>query len=415
MEIAVIIKLLIVIGVLLAFVFLKQKPEIALAVSSVLLILIYGKGLQGFADAFTVFIKDKNTWTLPAAVLLIAILSGVMGKTGMLQKMIEKLKHLTGSTKLTIILAPLLIGLLAVTGGAYVSCPLVDELGNSLGISKERKAAINLVYRHAVHFSYPLNGSVIVIANLGNLNIGRLCLVMLPVVVWVFVIGYVLLLRDVKDVKLPRAKGSEFRKDLGSFLLNVFPILITLIFTVAGVMPMIAALAIGIASAVVIANLQEDTKPKEGLFDLIFKKVNYKMVLVILAALFFKACISSVPEISAAMTGIAAMGLPPEVIILVIAMLTSFPTGSVQTPAAIIIPMMLSLTSDPNAILLYTGLVLASSIYGYFFSPVHMCQLLTCEYFETGMAKLMKEYKYFIPLFAVGIAAWYIIMKLVLL
>ncbi|MBQ2455794.1 MAG: DUF401 family protein, partial [Firmicutes bacterium] len=189
MEIAVIVKLLIVIAALLALVFLKQKPEVALAASSVLMILIYGKGIQGFADAFRVFFRDQSTVTLPITIILIGILSGVMGKTGMLQKMIDHMKPMVRSTKLTIILTPLLIGLLAVTGGAYVSCPLVDQLGDTLGISPERKAAINLVYRHSVHYSYPLSGSLIVVANLSGLDVNRICLMLVPVVIWTFIIG----------------------------------------------------------------------------------------------------------------------------------------------------------------------------------------------------------------------------------
>ncbi|MBQ6012778.1 MAG: DUF401 family protein [Firmicutes bacterium] len=415
MEIAVIVKLLIVIAALLALVFLKQKPEVALAASSVLMILIYGKGLQGFADAFRIFFRDQSTVTLPITIILIGILSGVMGKTGMLQKMIDHMKPMVRSTKLTIILTPLLIGLLAVTGGAYVSCPLVDQLGDTLGISPERKAAINLVYRHSVHYSYPLSGSLIVVANLSGLDVNRICLMLVPVVIWTFIIGHFTMMRDIKDVVMPKEDRASYLSHVKYFLLNFSPILVSLLLTVVFDLSMLIALPVGIVLAVIVANAQEDTRPKEDLVSLLFKKVNYKMVLVIFAALFFKACISSVSEIAEAMTSLARAGLPPELMIVIIAVLTSFPTASVQTPAAIIIPIMAGFGASEMQMMLYTCLVVATGTFGYYFSPVHMCQILTIEYFKTDLARLLKEYRYYLPALAVGIFVWYAAMKAILL
>ena len=115
------------------------------------------------------------------------------------------------------------------------------------------------------------------------------------------------------------------------------------------------------------------------------------------------------------MNALAQSGLPVEVIIVLICVITAYPTGSVQTPAAILIPIILTITTDMTLLRLYTSLTLIVSIYSYFFSPVHMCQLLSIEYFGTDLRSLLKEYGIFIPLFGVGIAAWYIITKAIVL
>ncbi len=415
MDITVIIKLVIVIAVLLILVFKKIKPEIALTVCSLLLLLIYGKGLKGIADAFLGFVRDGNTWSLPAAVILIGILGGVMGKTGMLQRMVDDLKPMAGSTKWTILLTPLIIGLLSVTGGAYISCPMVDELGNTLKLAPERKAAINLVYRHAVFFSYPLSGTTIVIAQLSGVDVGKICLVDLPMVVLVLVAGYFIFLRDIEDVKLQRAKGKEFFLHLKGFFINFLPILVPLILAVAFKLPMVISVAAGIIIALALIYLGPGKKPEQDIFSLLFKKVNYKMLLVVFAALFFKAAVSSVGEIAVAMRELAASGLPVELIIVIIGFITSFPTGSIQAPAAIILPIILTFPLSETELLLCACLTLCVGMFGYFFSPVHMCQILTLEYFHATLPKLMKEYRYFIPVFAVGIAVWYTAAKLLLL
>lgn len=411
----VILKLVVVIAVLLALVFLKIKPHTALAVCSAILLLIYGKGLAGFGAAFSKFAADSTSWSLPLTVLLIAILSGVMGKTGMLQKMVNHLKPALRSTKLTIAITPALIGLLAVAGGAFISCPLVDELGKTLDIPPTKKAAINLAFRHCIMFAYPLNGSVIIAAQLSGVPVPTICKYLLPMSLWMTGIAWFLMLRNVKDVVMPKENGQATLRHIGLFLLNISPILVTLFLTVATPLEIYMAVPVGIVIALIAANLQEDTKPKDSLFDLLFKKVNYKMLLVIIAALFFKACISSVSEIGDAMRNLTASGLPVEVIIILITLLTSFPTGSIQTAAAIIVPLLASFTADPTQLALYVGLTLCSSIFGYYFSPVHMCQLLTIEYFGTDLKSLLKEYRIFIPMLAAGMALWYLGANMILL
>ncbi|MCF0150879.1 MAG: DUF401 family protein, partial [Firmicutes bacterium] len=284
---------------------------------------------------------------------------------------------------------------------------LVDELGKTLKVSSNRKAAINLAFRHCIMFCYPLNGSVIISAQLSGVPVPTICKYLLPMSIWMTALGWFLMLRDVKDVVMPRESAKATLHHIGIFLLNISPILITLFLTVATPLEIYMAVPVGIVVALIAANLQEDTKPKESLFSLLFKKVNYKTLLVIIAALFFKACISSVSEIGEAMRSLTASGLPVEVIIVLITLLTSFPTGSIQTSAAILVPLLASFTSDPTQLALYVGLTLCSSIFGYYFSPVHMCQLLTIEYFGTDLKSLLKEYGLFIPLMILGIALWY--------
>ena len=63
----------------------------------------------------------------------------------------------------------------------------------------------------------------------------------------------------------------------------------------------------------------------------------------------------------------------------------------------IIIPIMAGFGASEMQMMLYTCLVVATGTFGYYFSPVHMCQILTIEYFKTDLARLLKEYRYYLP------------------
>ncbi len=72
-----------------------------------------------------------------------------------MDEMIESLELMLKSAKITIMVAPALIGTLLVTGGALMSCPVVNNLGDRLDISNDRRASVNLIFRHAMYFIFP--------------------------------------------------------------------------------------------------------------------------------------------------------------------------------------------------------------------------------------------------------------------
>ena len=80
-----------------------------------------------------------------------------MNATGYLDKMVQGLQGFLGNLKASIMVVPALVGSMPVLGGAAVSAPLVDKLGEGLHLSPDRKAAINLVFRHGMFFVFPFS------------------------------------------------------------------------------------------------------------------------------------------------------------------------------------------------------------------------------------------------------------------
>ena len=414
MDTIVLLKLVAAVGLLLALVIKKVGPHIAMVAASVFLMIICGQGPSEFAELLKSYFTNKTVYNMALTIIAISMLSNVMNKTGMMNRMMDSLDAAVNSPRFTLMFAPFVIGLLTVAGGAFMSCPLVDAAAKDLDVKPARLAAINLVYRHGIHFSYPLASTFYMTVALTGCTNGELLRVTLPLSLFMLVLGYICLVRPLDVPEKEKRAGTDIGASLGKFLLMISPIAIALVLAVGFSLPMPAAVLAGTAAAIAISYSDPVTRPKEDLLKLVFGGINPKTIMVVLAALFFKDVVNHISAIGAALTGLAKTGMPPEMIILIVCMLTALPTGSNQTAVAIANPIAISFAANPQQAIMYAALTMACGFMSYYFSPVHMCQLLTLEYFKTDFADLMKEYKVFMPVLLLFIAAWYLVMKLII-
>ena len=77
---------------------------------------------------------------------------------------------------------------------------------------------------------------------------------------------------------------------------------------------------------------------------------------------------------------IARIPLPPLLLSVLVGFLLAMVTGRVQLPASIIFPIFLSATGPISPFVF--ALIYSSIYFGYIFSPVHPCLVVTCEYFH---------------------------------
>ena len=63
------------------------------------------------------------------------------------------------SKKASLQLAPAVVGLLPIAGGALISAPLVDQIDPNL--EKGHKVSINVWFRHVLVFIYPIRKKIL--------------------------------------------------------------------------------------------------------------------------------------------------------------------------------------------------------------------------------------------------------------
>ncbi|MDD3439260.1 MAG: DUF401 family protein, partial [Clostridiaceae bacterium] len=62
-----------------------------------------------------------------------------------------------------------------------------------------------------------------------------------------------------------------------------------------------------------------------------------------------------------------------------------------------------------NMLLMYCHFTFCWAFVGYFFSPMHLCQIFTCEYLKVSIGDLYKDYwKFFVSLATVLVLNYFV-------
>jgi uncharacterized protein len=359
-------------------------------------------------------LSEPASVTLLATVVLLGVLGYILKETGSLQRMVESLQGLFRSKKAIIGLIPGLIGLVSVPGAAVISAPMIDELGDDLEYAPAKKAAINMLFRHVWFPAYPMSTSLISLAAISGVSIYSLIRFNLPASVVSLVVAVVLLLgrststhgiiaETVHDHGIGESSELPDRSLISVFIASTAPIFISLILVLVLKWPYPISLLFGIASALVINRVSGAREIKSFLI----KGLDIKIAMAIVGVMVFKEIVQESGFVINIVTNLVAEGVPLPVLIIVLPMFVALATGSSMAAVAIILPILLPLfPAAPQSIPLLS-MMFISSTFGYFFSPLHLCLILTNEYFKTEYTQI---YRYAVlPMLAMFITAFVIV------
>ena len=359
-------------------------------------------------------LDGRLTISVVLATFAIMLLSQLYKETGMIDRLSENIGKMIKNPKVVLCTIPAVIGFLPVAGGALMSAPLVDSEAEKLGLKPDRKAYINLWFRHTIFPVYPISQPLIVAAGLMGVTVPILILRQIPVVLVMIVAGYVIGFWKIKKTKekdrtgTTNNEGSNWRQ----LLITFSPILSTIVVAIAlglagfglsqqGLDVLIATLA-GLIVLIYVSrlNLKVFVKPFRSwaIYGITFAAYG--------AFLLRKVIISA--GISSIFQGLVTNGNVDIIIMLtvvpaVLGLITGSPQGGVAIGASILAGI---LTFSPKI----AALVYISAYLGYTIAPTHLCFMFTAQYFKCPLNKL---YKYVIPSFIAAFAMALIVYYLV--
>jgi len=398
------ILLILIISMVFVLFLVSKKVNIGLALigGSIMLSLLSGRPISYILNTFYITLKDSTTLLLASTVLLITILGYLMDKLQIMDRMICSLENMLRGAKLTILIAPAIIGTLLVTGGALMSCPVVDKLGDRLDISKGKRAAINLIFRHALYFIFPLSTTIIMASKLGDFNVMDFVKLQFPISLVMYTFGYFVYLQGYTEPKVKRVDLKGYLASVRDFFLYASPILVSLFGVIIFKIPFPLSLSLGILIALIINIFDKKHNPKyslnEGILKTMYKGIKPVMVIAIFGIMYYKNVVADMDELYVQLNSFLERGIPIELLIIIASFMIALPMGSTQPAIAILFPMVLPLAPDYHTKLVYAMFIYTSSFLFYYISPLHLCQVLTLEYFQVKIKELYKYYYALLPL-----------------
>ncbi|HRS22503.1 MAG TPA: DUF401 family protein, partial [Clostridia bacterium] len=145
----------------------KKVPiGIAICACAVIMALFGGLGLAEFANVISDTFFNFNKVQQLLVVAEISIIGVLLKKYKIIDEVLDNLSKVIKSERVILMFIPALIGMLSVPGGAIMSAPVVDQLGERSNLSKPHRAIINLVYRHVSMNILPYATGFLIVASI---------------------------------------------------------------------------------------------------------------------------------------------------------------------------------------------------------------------------------------------------------
>lgn len=292
--------------------------------------------------------------------------------------MMEASRNLLKRKKAVIISMPMLIGLLPSLGGAYFSAPMVDESTKGLNMSAEEKGFINYWFRHPWEYVSPLYPGILLASAVTAIELRNLMLANMTYAVIIFATGFIFSMRGIKGEFTKKVKIEK--KELWSF----FPVSLILIMVMAFGIELHYALGFTIAGLFLFY--------KVGIKD-IFRTLKHgfalEVIVLIFGAMLFKFAMENSGAVVHLSRYFTEKGIPLLPILFMLPFISGLLTGLTVGFVGGTFPLILSLAGGAH--LNEITFAFASGFVGVLLSPVHLCFVLTREYFKADVAGIYKK------------------------
>jgi len=382
---------------------------VSIIIHSLLLTFISGAGLLDGLLYQVQSLAKPEYWLLILVILLILFFTESLNNTGRMQRTITSLKQWLRNHTMLLAGLPALVGLLPMPGGAIFSAPFIHSIDDKQEINPAKKTAINYWFRHIWECWWPLYPGVIFAIHYSGLSAANFFGLMIYITPIAVGSGYLFLLRNIqKQTRNTDTSPLDLKAVSATFL----PILLLISLAVGGsallqyfhlkkIYANLGALLTGLIISLILI-LSRNPEAIKTSITILKKKKTFFLILVIIGVQSFSSTIVmpindlGITLVSQMRDELITLGIPLVPVIILIPFISGVVTGVAFAFVGASFPLVFALIGTDagfNVIAATTVLAYVSGYIGMIFSPVHICLVITSEYFKTS---LFKVYPYLI-------------------
>jgi len=394
-----IIKLLAVIAVIIFLIRIKWKLEYIMLLASLLIGVLFGLSPVQIGKNFVLALVDPATLKLIGIIVLVYILSGVLRKVESLKDLVDSLQGLVKDYRLVLAFIPALLGLIPMPAGAIFSAPMVKDVGGRVGLTPEEELFVNYWFRHIWEFVWPLFPGIILFAGLLKVEIQEVIVVQFPLTIITVIVGFIWEYKNLrKDTTLINKKDILF--NLKKLFFGVWPILLIIVLVLGTKTDLLLSLLIVILSLIFINIKKLSLKI---LKEIVKNDIDLSVVILIASIMIFKRILQVSGGIEIIPEVFAKLGIHPFIVLFSIPFFIAIMTGVGTAALGIGLPVLLPIIIQGEPNLYYAMLAFTGSFAGVMISPMHLCLVVTKNYFKADMAKIYKMLT--LPLIIISLSA----------
>jgi uncharacterized protein len=381
------LKILFILAGIILLIRLKVALSLTLLVSAVVLGFLFRLSPVGIGGSILKALLDPENLKLIVSLQLILLFSAIMKENGSMTRAIAALRQIFRDARVTVALIPAIIGLVPIMGGAMLSAPLVSEASDELELSPERRTFLNFWFRHVWEYTLPTFPTIFLTASIVGCSITDLTLMNLPLTIASITAGILFGFRGIKSssrLRSPLTLNEEIRF-FARFVGNLLPFFLVILFTLYFKIHLAYSLALVTAAILLLYRF-----PFSLLKQLGRKNLSLELAFLIWAIMIFKEILLVSGAMDSTTKELAEMGIPPAVLIVLLPSLISFITGYPTAFVGLSFPVLLPFIQSSPMGLYYVMLALGSGLSAHLLSPMHVCLVMTLQYYNASMAKVYR-------------------------
>ncbi|TAN42393.1 MAG: DUF401 family protein [Nitrospirae bacterium] len=380
-----ILKIVAVFVIILLLLRKKIPVGYVLLIAAAVLMLVYRMDLPAVVSTGKKTLLGRVTITLWLSLSLIRVFELILREKQVLSTMMSAVTTYVSSKKAVVISMPLLIGMLPSLGGAYFSAPMVKEATSGLHMSPEEKAYINYWFRHPWEYILPLYPGILLAAALSGLPLYRFVVANIPYALVLFSAGFIYSMRTIEK-RADKPPGAQATAGVTgrSALLSFGPVGGVLLLVVALQMDLHYALLAMIVPLCIIFRYGPS-----DIWRILRHGFGLDVVVLIIGIMLFKETMEATGSVRNLSAVFVDNGIPVLPIVCLLPFLTGLLTGLTVGFVGSTFPLLISIAG--GASLPVMSLAFAAGFIGVLISPVHLCLVLTREYFKADMWGVYKK------------------------
>ena len=350
-----------------------------------------------------------KTIGLVVITMLIMSLSQIMNRTGLMQEIVTLAQQVLRRPAVVMAALPALIGLLPMPGGALFSAPMVKSAAGDVKVTPAAMSAINYWYRHIWEHWWPLYPGVMLTMTMTGLSFLEILRYQMAMGLFMAAAGLLLFRKTHPDLHLKGAKPSSGTKR--KLLIAICPVWVLVLawipanfllsnFTLANsndqavlVLQRFAPLAFALLVAIAVTCIVRRVKVIE-LLAVFKRKTSWIMQATVVSVMIFQYIFTMTGASEKIADELLRIHVPVVLVVailpLVAGLVTGIAVGFVGTSFPIVLALITGLDSQ---IPLHAYIVLAYGFghLGQMISPIHICHIVSNQYFGTGFTGVYRR------------------------
>ncbi len=406
---------------------LKVPLAVSILIGAVTIGLLFQMPLIDIASGVVKGIVQPRTIGLVIITAFILALSAIMDSTGQLKEIVTLARQLLRRPTFAMAALPALIGLLPMPGGALFSAPMVRSASDNLTGGAEL-SAINYWYRHVWEHWWPLYPGVILAVALTGFTYGKFVMYQIAMGLFMICTGTLLfrgLHPDLHTSSAAPEKGTKHKFIIATssiWLIIVVWVCVSLIFRFL-ILPMLGIeyapmlekylpLGIGLAASIIITGLHRGLGAA-AIARVFSRKEIWKLAVLVISVMVFQYMLKEAKSAERIADELIKLNVPVVLVAAILPFIAGLVTGLAIGFVGTSFPIVLALVGAAGAGPIYPYVALAYGFghLGQMVSPIHLCYVVSNEYFNVPFRNVYRRMLPTVILNAILVAAYFLLLK----